>query len=119
MNKTLLGVCYFHFETGTEGGYWAFQDAHYIYQDATLGTQFLPEGLHLLENGNELIIFDLENPSEIVWQGVIALHIFEPFSKEICGCWIHAEQIGAPRLLWAKWFFNEYPAQLTIKESPS
>jgi hypothetical protein len=27
--KVLLGVCYFYSETGTEGGYWAFQDSQF------------------------------------------------------------------------------------------
>lgn len=28
--KPLVGFCYFHSETGTEGGYWAFQDSKFI-----------------------------------------------------------------------------------------
>lgn len=27
---TLEGILHFHSETGTEGGYWAFQDKHFI-----------------------------------------------------------------------------------------
>lgn len=29
-SKTIQGVCDFHSETGTEGGYWAFQDKRFI-----------------------------------------------------------------------------------------
>lgn len=117
MERVFDGICYFYSETGTEGGYWAFQDKRFITEDPTYGPQYAYEGLHILENGNELTIFDLENSNEIVWQGTIALRTFGSFCKEIDGCWIRAEQIDAPRLHWAEWFFNEYPAQLTIKES--
>ena len=31
----LKGVCFFHFETGTEGGYWAFQDNQFIIKNVS------------------------------------------------------------------------------------
>ena len=35
--RVLGGVCTFHSETGTEGGYWAFQDEKFIKRDAPRG----------------------------------------------------------------------------------
>lgn len=34
--EVLLGMCHFHTETGTEGGYWAFQDSQFIETGALL-----------------------------------------------------------------------------------
>jgi len=36
-NAVLDGVCHFHSETGTEGGYWAFHDARYIKKNVGRG----------------------------------------------------------------------------------
>lgn len=35
MEKSLEGVLHFFTETGTEGGYWAFQDLKYITKNTT------------------------------------------------------------------------------------
>ena len=35
--KTLEGILHFHSETGTEGGYWAFQDSKYIQENVPKG----------------------------------------------------------------------------------
>jgi len=157
---TLKGVCCFHSETGTEGGYWAFQDSRFItknvlrpycrkcgkylepqkYENLKI-TKVLPlnqevidgkeppecpegqherevgdswsyKGLHILENGDRLTIYSPENPTEIVWQGIISLRQYPLFTEDASGYWIHADQEGIARETWAAYFFKEYPAKL-------
>ena len=160
----LKGVCTFYAETGTEGGYWAFQDAEYIQKNVGRGycrkcgkwlreqigpikiervypiTEELlhseeasPErldcpdnaheeeigdvwdykGLHILKSGDRLTIYPKDNPEEIVWQGNIKLREYPLFTEDALGLWIHADQEGIDRETWARWFFDEYPAELT------
>jgi hypothetical protein len=66
----------------------------------------------VLENGDELTIFSKENPSEVIWSGRIALQPFPAFSEEANGLWIHADQAGLERETWARWFLEQYPAEL-------
>ena len=37
MSQELTGFCYFHSETGTEGGFWAFQDEKFIKHNVPRG----------------------------------------------------------------------------------
>src|SRR3989344_1541964 len=104
----LRGVCFFHSETGTEGGYWAFQDGEHIISPQK-GSY---EGLHILENGDRLTIFSPDNPTQVVWFGVISLRQYPPFTENVFGYWIHADQEGVDREVWATYFFKEYPAEL-------
>lgn len=194
---TIKGVLVFHSETGTEGGYWAFQDEKFMgienhtrvctrcgrcwsandkvepkpmftywlhdprpnYLDAYHGydePQDLPlarddsetfnirwtksnndlalacyqsghkgwkpmypkgmwsyEGLHILRDGDQLIIFDIADTKKVVWEGKISLKEFNFFTEDAQGMWIHADQKDIDRKTWSKWFMNEYPAQLT------
>ena len=48
---TLQGKLCFHFETGTEGGYWAFES-----NEPILEGQTAYDRLHILKNGNRLKI---------------------------------------------------------------
>lgn len=73
------------------------------------------EGLHVLEDGDELTIYDKEDTEKVVWQGTIALTPFSVFQDSAYGMWIHNDQIGQERDLWARWFMNENPARLTTK----
>lgn len=162
----LEGLINFHSETGTEGGYWAFQDKRFItpntrhfsctkcglYWDKNryaraaelevhmwgkkwLGNSPLcqpgkhiwqlvsPEnwsydGLHILEDGDCLIIYDKENQNTIIWEGLIRLKQFEAFTESAYGLWIHADQEGIDREVWAKWFFDQHPACLIKKCTP-
>jgi hypothetical protein len=114
--KALQGVAFFWSETGTEGGYWAFQDGQYISQHPTLGTQFGYEGLHVLHDGDYLTIYDKTDPKKVVWEGIIALSMVPLFSETTTdGYWIHADQQGIDRGIWAKFFQEEYPAKLVKK----
>ena len=106
--KALRGVCFFFSETGTEGGYWAFQDSAYIKSPE----EWSYDGLHVLKNGDRLTIFSPDDSGRVVWSGVIALQLFPLFSESASGLWIHANQQGADRAKWAEYFFKQYPAEL-------
>lgn len=158
----LSGVLHFFFETGTEGGDWAFQESRYIQKNVpkgfckkcykvlqkqegaiqmthvypvteeTIRTGKLPEipecaddaheeevgdawsyeGLHILKDGDFLQIFSPDDPSRVIWQGVISLIQYDSFTEHAFGCWIHADQQGTPRETWAEWSFKGYPAKL-------
>lgn len=103
----LKGVCYFYSETGTEGGYWAFQDNKYI---SPQGWSY--KGLHILKNGDQLTIFSPDNPTQVVWSGTISLYQLPLFTEDAFGLWIHADQEGVARKIWSTYFFKEYPAEL-------
>ena len=162
-SKSILeGVCCFHSETGTDGGYWAFQETQYIQksvghgycnkcgkwlrkQDGAIQVQrvnpideeFLNtgglserpdcpnntheeeigdawdyKGLRILENGNRLTIYSKDNPNEVVWSGIVKLRQHPLFTEDAYGLWIHADQEGIDREIWARWFFDEHPATL-------
>jgi len=161
---TLHGVLHLFSETGTEGGYWAFQDERFITPNTTrfscrkcgaywdkghrpqgpvadeqaagqLSYRGAPycapgmhefelvcpgdwsyEGLHALEDGDELTIYAKDDPARIVWQGTIKLRRFPLFTEDAHGLWIHADQEGIDRAEWAKWFFEEYRA--TFRPAP-
>ncbi|MDP2695647.1 MAG: hypothetical protein Q8O87_00105 [bacterium] len=109
----LKGICYFHSETGTEGGYWAFQDSRHISSE---GWSY--DGLHILEDGDSLTIFSPDDPSQIVWSGTISLHQYPSSIESVSGFWIHADQRGVDREIWARYFFDEYPAELVPVRKP-
>jgi len=158
--KSLRGVLTLHSETGTEGGYWAFQNERFIKKNVPrpwckkcgkwlarqksqniqvkrvlpandvlndkepsdcsngehereIGDEWSYKGLHILKNGDKLTVYDIARPNEVVWSGVISLKQYPPFTEDAFGYWIHADQIGINRETWAKWFFEEYPAELT------
>jgi len=106
----LRGILHLYSETGTEGGYWAFQDSRYISPD---GKHWSYDGLHPLNDGDQLKIFSPDNPTEVVWSGTIRLHQYPVFTEDAFGLWIHADQAGIDRQTWARWFFKNYPAELT------
>lgn len=100
-------------ETGTEGGWWAFQDAQYIKVLPHGGEAWSYDGLIRLENGDKLTIFDRFDLTKVVWSGVIDLTMLPLFTETAPdGQWIHADQNGVDRLTWANWFINQYPAEL-------
>ena len=107
-NKALKGKLCFHFETGLEGGYWAFQDVAFID-----GEQWDYKGLHILENGDYLKIYDPADRNKLVWKGLIDLNEFKSHTENVMGFYIHSEQIGTDRDKWAMYFFVGYRAELT------
>lgn len=108
---TLQGKLCFHSETGTEGGYWAFES-----NEPILEGQSAYDRLHILKNGNRLKIV---HPTEksLVWDGMIDLEQFDLFTEDARGMWIHADQKGIPRDEWSTYFFDNYPAELTKMKS--
>lgn len=103
--KVLRGVCEFYSETGTEGGYWAFHENKYL-------SPYSLEGLRILKDGDQLTIFSLDNHKQVVWSGTISLRQYPPFTESVFGLWIHADQEGVDREVWAAYFLKEYPAEL-------
>ncbi|MFA6603700.1 MAG: hypothetical protein WCT10_02540 [Patescibacteria group bacterium] len=158
---TLRGVLHLWTETGTEGGYWSFQDERFITPNTTrfscrkcgacwdktshpavppvddpasghrtlFGDSYCApgahdfqltcaedwsyEGLHVLKDGDKLVIFDKTDPSRVLWSGTISLRQYPLFTEDASGYWIHATQKGIDRQQWAGWFLREYPAELT------
>ena len=53
--------------------------------------------------------------ASVVWQGTIELHHHELSTVHTHGPWIHADQSGVDRDLWAEWFLAELPADLETK----
>ena len=115
----LKGVLDFWSETGTEGGHWAFQDEKYISPPTPEWPheRWSYDGLHVLDNGDILVIYSKDNPNQIVWSGEIELIQHEVFTESAYGMWIHTDQKGVDRDIWARWFMEGYPAML-VKSSP-
>lgn len=108
----MKGVLYFHSETGTEGGYWAFQDERFI--DPSSG-QWSYDGLHILRNGDRLHINSKEDSQMYVWNGTIDLIEHPVFTQEAHGLWIHSDQRDVNRNQWARWFLDGLPAELELR----
>lgn len=76
-----------------------------------LVTSWSYEGLHILQNGDQLTIYHPDNNNEM-WLGIINLKQHDLFTQHASGLWIHADQKGIDREVWAKYFFEKYPAKL-------
>ena len=110
---TLNGLCVFHSETGTEGGFWAFQDERFIEP-----TRYSYDGLHILVDGDKLTIYSKDSSKSVVWSGIISLIPYPAFTEDVEGLWIHSDQRGVKRKEWAKFFCDEFPAELvSVAES--
>lgn len=112
---TYEGVLHFHAETGTEGGFWAFQDQRFI-SKRNGEEAWSYEGLHILKDGDKLTIFDKEDSKKTLWSGTIQLKHYPQFTEDASGWWIHSDQEGLERAQWAIWFFKEFPARLEALE---
>ena len=117
--KGLEGVLHFWSETGTEGGYWAFQDKKFIYPPTPdwPHERWSYDGQHVLRNGDALVIYSKDEPRRTIWSGEIELIQYPMFTESAHGMWIHTDQKGVGRDTWAKWFIEEYPA-LLVKAEP-
>lgn len=76
-----------------------------------LVTSWSYEGLRVLQNGDQLTIYHPDNNQEI-WSGVINLKQYDLFTQTASGMWIHADQKGIDREVWAKYFFDQCPVKL-------
>lgn len=179
--QKLRGILFFWSETGTEGGYWAFQDERFITPNTTVFgctkcfkywdkekhpdgppanpaepihvTKVVPldkvfddlssepdhdiqlppdcqpeehdfqpigeerwsyDGLCVLKDGDYLTIFSKDNGTDIIWSGYIQLKPLPLFTETAFGMWIHADQEGLDREIWARWFMESYPAELIL-----
>ncbi len=112
--KTLEGFCYFYAETGTEGGLWAFQDKKFIGKPTPKfpNGQWSYDGLHILKSGDYLTVFDPKDTEVVIWEGIVSLELYALFTETVDDLWIHADQIGIDREVWAQWFFDQCPAKL-------
>ena len=109
--KPLKGICFFFFEPNIEVGPWAFQDFRFISDKKSSR-----EDEHILKNGDYLKIYSPEDPEEVMWEGIISLRTFPPFSESVDNVWIRSEQVGISREMWATWFIKEYPAELVLAQ---
>jgi len=76
-----------------------------------VGDSWSYEGLHILQNNDRLTIYHPDDNKE-VWSGVINLKQYNLFTEHALGMWIHADQIGIERDVWAEYFFKGYSAKL-------
>lgn len=93
--------------------YDGIEEGSYVKREDLLIKQWFYEGLHILADGDQLIIYDLDEPEKSVWEGIIQLVHFPLFTEAVFGWWIHSEQQGVSRKSWANWFMDGYPARLT------
>ncbi len=111
----IRGVLFLWSETGTEGGHWALQDERKITKTGLappMHEAWSYDGLHPLKDGDRLKIFDKDDPTKVVWQGVIKLKQHPLFTEHANGLWIHTDQEGVDRATWSKWFFGGHTAEL-------
>lgn len=142
--RTVWGLTHFHAETGTEGGYWAVQDARAMGEREDGSPKWSYAGLHLLETGDHLTIYAPESMSEspppdpeedavparegvrrwrpdlvwkprVLWEGEIKLIGYPLFTEDAFGLWIHADQVGVPREEWAAFFLREHICKLRTR----
>ncbi len=113
MPEIIKGKLDFYTETGTEGGYWAFQDEKFITPNENIpgGYSWSYDGLHILQNGDFLKIINPDG--SIYWEGTIKLKKHSPFTENAFGFWIHSDQKGISREKWALPFFKGYNGILT------
>lgn len=106
MKAKVVGVLEPYFETGCEGTVWA------VMEDGKQGY----EGLHIIKEGDHLVIFGENN--EILFDGnIVCDHQigWEEYplnpghgQPSALGYWIHWTQQGWQSDDWAKLFFHEY-----------
>lgn len=132
------GTLWFDSETGTEGGWYAWQDAEHQHG----GTPGDPcpwdhagcpvaagfyhqhasrDGLQRFKNGDHVRIFSPEDGT-VVWEGFVRLtrrnDVYENPEASVFGLWVNQEpDVGVERETWAKWFLNELPCEVTPSEN--
>lgn len=65
------------------------------------------EGLHFLDDGDELTIYDKADPSKVVWSGTIKRRVLNAAAP-----WRDVTQEGVGQDDWERWLVKEYPATL-------
>jgi hypothetical protein len=144
---TWTGRLLFHSETGTEGGWYAFQShapghAHsydqpcfYVAASAdscpTLMTDehgkrltdwhYSYDGLMRLRNGDRLVVKG-QDGSSVVWEGEVQLEGLPLFSHGVGPYWVNQIPAGISKdspeeITWASMFFDGMPAELTREDA--
>ncbi len=73
------------------------------------------EGLHALENGDLLTVYDKADPTKTLWSGKVSLQQRKTYTEFVVdGMIVHAVPKNVPIAQWKTWFFEEYPAELTL-----
>ncbi len=88
------------------------QDCPNNNHEEEIGDYWDYDGLHVLQDGDHLTIYNPKKKDEELWSGVIALQHYGVFTQDAFGLWIHADQKGINREVWAEYFFGEYSAKL-------
>jgi hypothetical protein len=97
----MTGTFFFWSETGTEGGYWAFQDEMYDVSGSAY------EGFHILKNGDKIKIYD--NTDNVYLETTVSL---EEYPSDAQGTqtpyWLHTRPTNVNFYIWAHAFFEEF-----------
>lgn len=137
MSDAIPGRLVFHSETGTEGGWYAWQDDANSHggskgdpcpwgtpgcpvTDGRSDEHWLYEGLHLLHNGDELRVF---HDGAVRWEGTVKLvvrhDVYESDDAVVHGLWINQEpDVGMDREEWASMFIRGYRCEVTPVYGP-
>lgn len=81
-----------------------------------IGDLWSYDGHHRLNNGDFLTIFSKENPEKQVWSGAIDLQSELIVTPHTLSGKTIAPQKGMDYNIWFKYFIDEYPATLTLKQ---
>ena len=100
---TYKGFLEFYTEAETEGAIWVFWDERFINGK----DEERYKGFHILQDGDELTIYDKDKPEEVVWKGTVSLTPSTGLKESVFGWWIHNDQIGTERETWAMWLLTE------------
>lgn len=131
----------FHSETGTEGGWYTYQEDAWIFtkdrrcdscgqtkyaqppgyycpaEQTTQGECWSYSGLKYLDNGDHLKVFV---GGEVLWEGEVQLvprnDVYVNDKAEVYGLWVNQEpdpSMGVDRLDWAQWFLNGLECEVT------
>jgi hypothetical protein len=65
--------------------------------------------------GDRLKVFN--GDGSVRWEGDIQLKSYPPFSESASNLWIHSDQVGVERQLWAEMFLDELKAELKKSSS--
>ncbi len=117
-SKTRIkGICVWFCETGLDA-VWALQDNKYIIRNSMGQEEWSYKGLHILEEGDYLVIYHPADPDEILWEGLISET--EPLinKPESANALNHPKNLGISLEKWNKFFFRNYPAILIPRSQP-
>jgi len=108
------GVGEAYWETGTEGVLWAIEDPD--------PKKVAYDQLYILQNGDDLTIFDRDDQNIVRWHGTVDLEYqshqeHAPANPDYVGQaiynhWVHGLQRDLDAETWARYFFERHPMRL-------